>query len=161
LDSLADVADRPDAATAFNDEKVKPAGEGLDLLREAIFRALDERGHQTAAALMTAGNWQLEGDTVQVQVAVKKLMLGLVMNPEAEKIARGVMTQQGFAPKLRVFPGDGSAAQSSGTQPNSAVQGSIQETALENPLVKKAQELFRAEVRSILDLRDKDSRDKR
>jgi DNA polymerase-3 subunit gamma/tau len=29
----------------------------------------------------------------------------------------------------------------------------VQAEALENPLVKKAQELFRAEVRSVLDLR--------
>jgi DNA polymerase-3 subunit gamma/tau len=129
-------------------------GDRLEALRLAIVTALDERGHQTASALMAAGSWQMNAGTVEVQVAVKKLMLGLVMNPEAEKIARGVMTERGFAPKLRVLPGDGSTAQSTGVK-SAAPQGSVQELALENPLVKKAQELFRAEVRSILDLRDK------
>jgi DNA polymerase III subunit gamma/tau len=33
--------------------------------------------------------------------------------------------------------------------------GSIQAKALENPLVQQAQELFQAEVRSVLDLREK------
>ena len=36
-----------------------------------------------------------------------------------------------------------------------AAKGTIQSHALDNPLVKQAQELFRAEVRSILDLRGK------
>jgi DNA polymerase-3 subunit gamma/tau len=33
--------------------------------------------------------------------------------------------------------------------------GSIQEAALANPLVQRAQEIFKAEVRSVLDLRPK------
>jgi DNA polymerase-3 subunit gamma/tau len=35
------------------------------------------------------------------------------------------------------------------------VAGSIQEAALGNPLVQRAQEIFKAEVRSVLDLRPK------
>ena len=33
--------------------------------------------------------------------------------------------------------------------------GSIQEAALANPLVQRAQEIFKAEVRSVVDLRNK------
>jgi DNA polymerase-3 subunit gamma/tau len=33
--------------------------------------------------------------------------------------------------------------------------GSVQEAALQNPLVKRAQEIFKAEVRSVVDLRQK------
>jgi len=135
-----------------------PADDSLDRLRNAVAQALDAQGHQTAAALMAAGAWQRKGETVEVQVAVKKLMLGLVMNPAAEKIARAVLQESGFAAKLMVLPGDGTAATASAS---AAPQGSVQEAALENPLVKQAQELFRAEVRSVLDLRDKDLRDKR
>jgi len=135
-----------------------PADDSLDRLRNAVAQALDAQGHQTAAALMADGAWQRKGETVEVQVAVKKLMLGLVMNPAAEKIARAVLQESGFAAKLMVLPGDGTAATASAS---AAPQGSVQEAALENPLVKQAQELFRAEVRSVLDLRDKDLRDKR
>jgi DNA polymerase-3 subunit gamma/tau len=124
----------------------------LDQLRDAIVLALDEKGHQTASALMAAGGWRRDGDTVEVQVAVKKLMLGLVMNPEADKIAKAVMREMGLPPKLSVVPGEGGTG-SSANRP--VPQGSVQAQALENPLVKQAQELFRAEVRSILDLRDK------
>jgi len=33
--------------------------------------------------------------------------------------------------------------------------GSVQEAALNHPIVKRAQEIFRAEVRSVVDLRSK------
>ena len=125
----------------------------LDDLRDAIVLALDDKGHQTASALLGAGNWRQEGDTVEVQVAVKKLMLGLVMNPEADKIAKAVMRERGLPPKLSVLPGEGGVGSASMARPTP--QGSVQAQALDNPLVKQAQELFRAEVRSILDLRDK------
>jgi DNA polymerase-3 subunit gamma/tau len=127
-------------------------GESLGRLRQAIVQALDAQGHQTASSLMAAGSWQMEGDTVQVQVAVKKLMLGLVMNPGADKIARAAMRELGFTARLQVIPGDGTAGPRSASP---AAQGSVQAIAMENPLVKQAQELFRAEVRSVLDLRDK------
>jgi DNA polymerase-3 subunit gamma/tau len=127
-------------------------GESLDRLRQAIVEALDAQGHQTASSLMAAGNWRMEGDTVQVRVAVKKLMLGLVMNPEADKIARGAIRELGFAARLQVVPGDGTSGP---VASSAAAQGSVQAMALENPLVKQARELFRAEVRSVLDLRDK------
>jgi DNA polymerase-3 subunit gamma/tau len=35
------------------------------------------------------------------------------------------------------------------------VAGSIQEAALANPLVQRAREIFKAEVRSVVDLRQK------
>ena len=124
----------------------------LDKLRDAIVQTLDDRGHQTASALVGAGRWRQIGDTVEVQVAVKKLMLGLVMNPEADRLAKGVMREMGLPPKLSVVPGEGGTG-SPTTRP--VPQGSVQAQAMENPLVKQAQELFRAEVRSILDLRDK------
>jgi DNA polymerase-3 subunit gamma/tau len=37
----------------------------------------------------------------------------------------------------------------------SAPGGSVQEAALQHPMVKRAQEIFKAEVRSVVDLRQK------
>ena len=71
-------------------------------------------------------------------------MLSLTMNPEAERIARTAMQQAGSSAKLVVIPGDGSGSSAPSSAP--AAKGSIQSHALDNPLVKQAQELFRAEV---------------
>jgi DNA polymerase-3 subunit gamma/tau len=123
------------------------------IAREAVTLALHDKGHETASALLRAGQWSLNGDTITVAVAVRKTMLSLTMNPEAERISRNALQAEGIGAKLVVVPGDGSVSLSSAAP--MVANGSIQSQALENPLVKQAQELFRAEVRSILDLRGK------
>ncbi|HVW78802.1 MAG TPA: DNA polymerase III subunit gamma/tau [Alloacidobacterium sp.] len=127
----------------------------LDRIRDAVCSALTEKGHNTAAVLLENGKWELEGDTIRVEVGIKKTMLGLTMNVEADKIAKNALRAIGATQKLLVVPGEGAAANGA-ARPRPAVSGSVQAIALENPLVKQAIELFSAEVRSVLDLRDKE-----
>jgi DNA polymerase-3 subunit gamma/tau len=124
-----------------------------DKLRDAVTQALHDKGHETASALLRGGQWTIADGSITVTVAVKKTMLSLTMNPEAERIARAALQQAGSNAKLVVLPGDGSASPAP-PAPHTA-KGSVQSHALDNPLVKQAQEIFRAEVRSILDLRGK------
>lgn len=135
-------------------EAVPQAGSELDAIRETVCTALNDQGHNTAAVLLDAGKWTLEGDTIRVEVGIKKMMLSLTMNIEAEKIAKNALRAAGASQKLVVVPGEGAAA-SSNAKPRTAASGSVQAAALENPLVKQAMDLFSAEVRSVLDLRDK------
>lgn len=160
--------ERPEAATeAEAEEEIastpsspapaapQAASPELGQLRDAVAAALDEGGHNTAAALLSAGEWTRDGDTIVAIVAVKKMMLELTMNPEAERIARQALADAGSSSRLRVIPGERTAGGSGPAVARPAATGSIQAQALENPLVRQAQDLFRAEVRSVLDLRDK------
>jgi len=52
-----------------------------------------------------------------------------------------------------IVPGEGTAQ--SAAPMATPLAGSIQESALANPLVQQAKELFKAEVRSVVDLRQK------
>jgi DNA polymerase-3 subunit gamma/tau len=124
-----------------------------DKLRDAVTQALHEKGHETASALLRGGQWIVTDGSITVSVAVKRTMLSLTMNPEAERIARTALQQAGSNAKLVVLPGDGSA--SPAPPAPHAAKGSVQSHALDNPLVKQAQELFCAEVRDVLDLRHK------
>jgi DNA polymerase III subunit gamma/tau len=141
-----------------SDDQPEPPASGefvslLDKMRDAVSQALHDKGHETASALLRGGQWTIGDDSITVLVGVKKTMLSLTMNPEAERIARTALQQAGCNLKLVVLPGDGSA--SPAPPAPHAAKGSIQSHALDNPLVKQAQEIFRAEVRSILDLRGK------
>lgn len=131
-----------------------PAAEAdLDHIAQAVCSALEREGHGTASVLLSSGNWTQQGDTIQVEVAIKRMMLSLTMNAEAEKICKNAMRSIGATQKLVFVPGEGNRA--AGSKPAIAITGSIQSAALENPLVQKAKELFRGEIRSVLDLRDK------
>ena len=128
----------------------------LDAVRDKVAAALDEQGHTTAASLLSDGRWQLDEDgAIKVEVGVKKTMLGLMMNGEAWKIVREALRQAGATQKMTVVPGEGMEPAAAGpSRPRS--RDSIEAVALGNPLVRQAQEMFHAEVRSVLDLRDKD-----
>jgi DNA polymerase-3 subunit gamma/tau len=150
----AELAQEPPPAEAG------PAAD-LDSVRDVVTAALDEQGHNTAASLLGAGRWRLDEDgAIQVEVGVKKTMLGLTMNGEAWKIVREALRAAGATQKMTVVPGEATEPPS-GT-PRVWSRDSIEAVALGNPLVRQAQELFHAEVRSVLDLRDQgnDSRSK-
>jgi len=128
---------------------------GLDRIRDAATAALEAAGHNTAAVLLANGNWIEKGNSIEVEVAIRKTMLGLTMNAEAEKICRDALRSIGARQKLSFVSGEG-AVQPPPSAAKRPAGGSIQAAALDHPLVKQAQELFQAEVRSVLDLRDKE-----
>ncbi len=126
-------------------------------IREVVTSALENEGHHTAAALLSAGNWTEAGSAVQVEVAIKKTMLGLTMNAEAEKITRNALRAAGFNQKLNVISSEagGTGAAGKPVAERKPISGSAQGRALNHPLVQQAQELFGTEVRSVMDLSDK------
>ncbi len=133
----------------------------LDSLRNVVTAALNEQGHNTAASLLGAGRWRTDEDgAIQVEVGVKKTMLGLTMNGEAWKIVREALRTAGATQKMTVVPGESTEQANAG--PRVWSRDSIEAVALGNPLVRQAQEMFHAEVRSVLDLRNQgnDSRNK-
>jgi DNA polymerase III subunit gamma/tau len=139
---------------------VRPAPPDLDRIRDAVCAALNREGHETAANLLHQGAWTLQGNAIQVELAVRKTMLSLMVNADAEAIARKAMRALGATQKIAFLPGENGNGQSTAAPSAPPVSGSAQSAALENPLVRKTQELFHAEIRSVLDLRDRDLREK-
>jgi len=129
----------------------------LDRIREAVVAALANSGHETAANLIHQGNWTQAGNAIQVELAVRRTMLALTVNGEAEAVVRKTMKAIGATQKIAFLPGENGAngTKGPGREAPAPLSGSAQSAAMENPLVKKTQELFRADIRSVLDLRDK------
>ncbi|HZZ41264.1 MAG TPA: DNA polymerase III subunit gamma/tau [Acidobacteriaceae bacterium] len=127
----------------------------LDRIRDAVCAALAQAGHETAANLIHQGKWTDQGNTIQVELAVRKTMLSLTVNAEAEAICRKTMRAMGAMQKIAFLPGEnGNGATTGPARQNAPLTGSAQSAALENPLVRRTQELFKAEIRSVLDLRE-------
>ena len=83
-----------------------------------------------------------------------KKMLSLTVNAAAEKMIRQELQRLGAPPRFLVSTGAG-AAPAASRAAGRAPSGSVQEAALAHPLVQRAQEIFKAEVRSVVDLRQK------
>jgi DNA polymerase-3 subunit gamma/tau len=126
----------------------------VETLRLAVISALADAGHASAAQLLGAGAWALEGSGLRIEVAsITKKMLSLTVNAAAEKIMRQEMQRLGAPSRFLIVPGEGGGAVSAGIA--APIAGSIQESALAHPLVQRAREIFKAEVRSVVDLRTK------
>jgi DNA polymerase III subunit gamma/tau len=139
-----------------------PASHAVDLdqARDSVVAALASKGHNTAAGLLSAAHWgREESGIVRAKTGTTKTLLSLAMTPEALKIVHEALRTAGIAPELEIVPGD--IAEEAPNPAPLTSPGSIQEVALGHPLVRQAQKLFRAEVRSVLDLRERSpSRDK-
>jgi len=131
------------------------AASNLESVRHAVGMALVGAGHESAAQLLGSGEWTLEGSALRIEVpGVGKKMLALTVNPAAEKIIRQELQRLGASTRFMVVPGNGPVSTSPAVS-SVPIAGSIQEAALNNPLVRKAREIFSAEVRSVIDLRQK------
>ncbi len=123
-------------------------------IREAVCAALTREGHETAAAALQQAEWSVQSNAIRVVVPMRKPMLALTVNAEAEKICSKAARGAGAAQRFVFEPSETGAAGASARPAAMAPGGSVQAAAMENPLVRKAQELFQAEIRSVLDLRE-------
>ena len=95
----------------------------------------------------------MDGASLRIEVAgMGKKMIALTVNAAAEKMIHQELKRLGAPTRFMVVPGEGIAAPAPMPVP---MAGSIQEVALANPLVQRAREIFKAEVRSVVDLRQK------
>jgi DNA polymerase III subunit gamma/tau len=132
----------------------------VEALRSAIVSALAAQSLDSASRCLGAAAWSLDGSNLRIEVCgMGKKMIGLTVNAAAEKIIRQELQRLGGPARFLVVPGEaGSNAAAAQDAPPLAgnVQpaiGGVQEEALNNPLVQRAREIFKAEVRSVLDLR--------
>jgi len=145
-----------EGALAKAPEPAEADGEDLSIehVREAIVAGLATAGHSSAAQLLGAGEWKLDGASVRIAVpGMGKKMLSLTVNAAAEKIIRQELQRLGAPARFLVTAGAGNVP--TVVAPPVVPVGSAQEAALAHPLVKRAQEIFKAEVRSVLDLHQK------
>jgi DNA polymerase III subunit gamma/tau len=132
-----------------------------DRLRAAICEAMLRGGHETAGSLFEAGAWNWDGSELQIRVDASQTLLELVFTADAQRIVRGKFQQlTGSNRAVLVEPGEQSPAQNgksrsdpSFANPPDARSGEA-ERPQDHPLIRHAQQLFHAEVRSVVSLRE-------
>ncbi|WP_353071434.1 DNA polymerase III subunit gamma/tau [Tunturiibacter gelidiferens] len=126
-----------------------------ELQRVAVDALLAAKNLATPADALADAEWTVTEGEIRVQTELSKTMLSMVINAEAEKLIRAALRDAGVgALKLMFLPGVKNAANAK--KPRAAKSGSVQAKALEHPIVQRAQTLFNAEVRNVIDLRDND-----
>jgi DNA polymerase III subunit gamma/tau len=121
-------------------------------LRDAVLNAL---GSQPMLVSMLEGaEWALEGNSLVAKVAASSMMIDMSFNADARRVATAAASGLAGKPiKMQVLPGGTPQAVSPARQP--ASNGSARSRAEQEPVVRRMQEKFGAEIRTVIDYRDK------
>jgi DNA polymerase-3 subunit gamma/tau len=135
-------------------EKRTAVGAGPDSLREAVLTALGDAGHRMLVSVLETGDWSLDSNELVIQVAASRAVVDMSLGTDARRLAVAAASgAAGRALKLRVVPGG--AAEAAAARSTSASKGGERARAEGDPIVRRLQEKFGAEIRTIIDQRDK------
>jgi DNA polymerase III subunit gamma/tau len=157
-DPVADpVVETADAGRSLDLSASASLYSAESLQRAAVDALSAAKNQDTPADALDAAEWTVIDGEVRVQTELSKTMLPMVVNGEAEKLVKNALRDAGAgALKLVLLSGTKNAAAAT-KKPRAAKSGSAQAKAMEHPIVQRAQTLFNAEIRSVIDLRDGDS----
>jgi DNA polymerase-3 subunit gamma/tau len=121
-------------------------------VRDAVLNALSSAGHRILISLLETGEWQVEGNEVVIKLATSATVIEMSLGADAKRLmvatASGAL---GRAMKLRVIPGG--VAQSAARPVTS--NGGGRGRAEQDPVVQRMKEKFGAEIRTIIDYKEK------
>jgi DNA polymerase-3 subunit gamma/tau len=152
------IAPENDDEESLPDSQAEPQAQGgtTDHLRGAVVSALENGGHRTLAYMLDAGEWSLQGNELTVKVAAAPAVLDMAFGAEVKKIANTAATSAAGRPLKLMLVGGG--ANNNASKPRSAApvgNGGGRNRALQDPVVQRMREKFGAEVRTIIDHKER------
>jgi hypothetical protein len=151
----ADV-ELPSPETTPQPEAAIPQSQAIDSgeLRAAVLNALAGAGHRILVALLERGEWQLEGNELILRPAASAAAIDMSLGADAKRLAIATASAVlGRAIKLKVVPG--SPVVENETMTRVPANGGGRNRAEQDPIVRRIQEKFGAEIRTIIDYREK------
>jgi DNA polymerase III subunit gamma/tau len=140
----------PEAFAAANEQRAPMATGDLDSLRAAVLNALSEAGQRALVSLLETGEWSVAGNELVIKVASTGTMIEMSFGAEAKRLSTAAASgAAGKAMKLKVLPGG--AAQAAPARPAAASNGGGRARVEQDPIVRRLQEKFGAEIRTIID----------
>jgi DNA polymerase III subunit gamma/tau len=156
LEAVSTAVDTPTQATQSQPAPTTPSSD-IEPLRAAMSQALIQGGHETAGYMLESGTCEWNGNELRVRVPASKTLFEMMYPAAAQQLAKDAF-RQAAAPgrTIRLEPGDPSAANAKKPQAkvNLAPPSDGGTRPQDHPLIRHAQQLFSAEVRSVVSLRD-------
>jgi hypothetical protein len=134
----------------------------INEVKNAVLNALSNGGRRMLSSMLEAGEWQLAGSELVIKVASSATVIDMSLDAEGKRLAiataSGVL---GRAVKLKVLSGGVAQSGPANRISTSNGNGGGRSRAEQDPVVQRMKEKFGAEIRTIIDYREKDYRDKR
>jgi DNA polymerase III subunit gamma/tau len=155
-DSTTMQAQPAPAAVALATE-VEPSSDDPGVILGSILSELEGAGHRMLASLLEAGSAALEGGELRITVSQPTSVLDIMMNPETKRLASAAASRAaGRVMKVQVLSGAATGNGPAVAPVRPARSGvSAQNRASEDPVVRRMQEKFGAEIRTVIDHRER------
>jgi len=128
-----------------------PSPAAAESLRDAVLNALSNQ--QMLVSILENAEWTLVGSSLTAKVAASGTMIEMSFTAEARRIASAAASGQAGRPiKMQVESGGAPPASSA---PRRASNGSARSRAEQDPIVQRMKEKFGAEIRTVIDYREK------
>ncbi len=133
-------------------------GSNLDRLQSAVLQALTDGNQRVLVSMLSDGEWSVQGNELVIKIAESQTVVDMSLSNDAKRLAiasaSGVL---GRPVQLKVVPGATVALQENkrngGPQRPSGPGG--RGRAEQDPVVRRMQEKFGAQVRTVIDYREK------
>jgi hypothetical protein len=118
---------------------------------------LSDNNQRILVSMLSAGEWSVQGTEVVIKIAESQTVIDMSLSNDARRIA--IATASGIlgrAVKLRLIPGATVAPQEKKNgAPRLAPGPGGRGRAEQDPIVRRMQEKFGAEIRTVIDYREK------
>jgi len=130
----------------------------IEKLQNAVLQTLTDGNQRILVSMLSAGEWSIQGNELVIKIAESQTVIEMSLGPDARRLAiasaSGVL---GRAMKLKVVPGAAVAPQENkrnGNSPRASGPGG-RGRAEQDPVVRRMQEKFNAEIRTVIDYKEK------
>jgi len=141
-----------DAATAENPRTTEDPG----AIMGHVLTELEKAGHKMLASTLESGSVTLKGNELVVSIAQSAAVIDLMMSAEPKRLANAAAsTALGRPAKVNVVSGVPAATNGAAAVVRPRNGASARSRAAEDPIVQRMREKFGAEIRTVIDHREK------
>jgi len=121
-------------------------------IRNRVLTDLEEGGHRMLASILERGQWTLQGNEVLIKAPTSATTIDISMNPDAKRISNAAASAAtGRTLRVNVVPGPVNGDVAAVPRPTAGGRS----RASQDPVVRKMQEKFGAEIRTVIDYTEK------
>ena len=127
---------------------------GVENVRGLVLNALASAGHRMLTSMLEGGEWNVVGGEVMVKVAASQAVIDMSLGTEAKRLA--IATASGALGRpVRLKVVSGGVGPVAGPLDRGASNSGERSRAEQDPVVRRMQHKFGAEIRTIIDYREK------
>jgi len=126
----------------------------VELAREAVLAALEDAGQQMLAHNLEEAEWSVRGVDVSVTVAMSQVLIDVALGAEPKRVIQAALSKATGRPlKFKMVSGSRQIASKPAARPTNGA--GARSRAAADPIVQRMQEKFGAEIRTVIDHKDR------